>query len=369
VFETTDASSRTPLGGASFFERLMLRSVDASSDAASRTPRVTKLNYARYAYRPRLVSNQLQANTGGSRLSNAGRLSTTEVSNCESFDSLYQIYDRSAQTSMDLVDGLVDKVMRKRKMNETSSLRDAEREAGGEDTAKSVPNVTIGALSNLSSLIMPLMVAHTQNAHAMAGGSRAQDPGKPGSLVPMKSSIKLKNPSLIPAKPTAAKHAVFLEKTDEHVAEQPTQQQEPEQPSLPTNEDFSRRKSSVSNVSGALADLTAKSRRKKKQSIQSRLDIANSGALAAAVAAASGPTTEEEPELEPAATANTLLPKPDSLAFIDENNNNDVVKGHASGNLKEEDPSLDNFKRTLDQNANMIVNWKLSSVETSVDYL
>lgn len=93
-----------------------------------------------------------------------------------SYASLYQIYDRSCQTSMELIDPIVERVIKKRKI-ETSSLVD-EKEmhhstadaANDLDKAKSVNNVTLSALGNF--LILPLMTATTPgNFNANMSGS------------------------------------------------------------------------------------------------------------------------------------------------------------------------------------------------------
>ena len=131
-----------------FFDRLV-RSSDLNR--AEKFNRPTKLDFARYAYRPRLVAKTKETRTSESR---------------ESYASIYQIYDRSCQTSMELIDPFVERVLKKRKLlNETSSLVD-EKDINNNnqvdiDKTKSLNNVTIGALGNF--FILPLMASAQNN--------------------------------------------------------------------------------------------------------------------------------------------------------------------------------------------------------------
>jgi hypothetical protein len=148
-------------------DRLLIKS-DMKSEMA-RKAKPNKLNFARYAYRPRLVSNNNVDTNFNPSLRNENNINNN-LESVDSYASLYQIYDRSAQTSMELIDPLVEHVIRKKKILETSSLIDEKdmtnnnKNSQLDDRTRSLNNVTIGALSNF--LIFPLMATPNNNLNS-----------------------------------------------------------------------------------------------------------------------------------------------------------------------------------------------------------
>jgi hypothetical protein len=361
-----------------FLDRLMVRSADATSEA-SRTPKITKLNYARYAYRPRLVSQNTQAAATGEQ---------SNTDSFESFVSMYQIYDRSAQTSMDLIDPIVERVIRKKKMNETTSLKDInDKDLNNNneneiDKTKSLNNVTIGALSNL--LILPLMAAASQNSGNISTAYSSPYEHKKNSIqhLPIKSNIRSKNG--VSNTVNLSKHTNFLDRTSEASAERE---------STTVVATTSSRKSSLdkSNLSdGSTTTMTETNQQiqhrkrpasPRKKSIKSRLEVVNSSDKIEMVSesncstrsmlATSVSTYEtlkyidktDDDESRTCAASHVGLGSPETASA-----HSALVGSNSQQPRDSKDPSFDDFKRLLTQNKNLVVNWDSSCMETS-DYL
>lgn len=108
------------------------------------------INYTRYAYRPKM---SFPMNNDKS------------LDSFETYTSIYQINDRSCQTSLELIDPFVDKALKKRRIqkNETTSLVDEkefENISEGTENSTSLSNINnaaIGALGNF--LFLPLLAS------------------------------------------------------------------------------------------------------------------------------------------------------------------------------------------------------------------
>jgi hypothetical protein len=144
--------------GMSLLDKLGLKPELKSSLKAGGSLR-SKSAHTRFAYRPR---------------STYGGQNDKSMDSFETYTSMYQISDRSCQTSLELLEPFVDRAIKRKKLTQTASVSysDDDREFMTTDRKSSKmaemleldqgaqgPNA-LGALGNL--LLLPLIASHNQ---------------------------------------------------------------------------------------------------------------------------------------------------------------------------------------------------------------
>lgn len=241
----------------------------------------------------------------------------------ETYTSIYQISDRSCQTSLELLDPYVDRALKKRRVpvNETTSLVDEKEfestsnEQNPGDKSFSVNNVALGALGNF--LFLPLIASN--------GNEQEEQTKQPENHEIKKSSQRS---SLIKKSANIISRSLSRRSKKESSEEKETNQ-------------FKNNR--INHVTEKIAETQTESDEFKNETIK-LLDISIDSTLA---------------------NPDGLLNKKFIRKDINNNQSSDC-DSEFTLRMGQEDESLEEFKRIFVKNQNLVVNWDY--VQTS-DYL